>query len=498
MTDAPVFDPAPNNQLGDTVIDGVFASQAVDTSGEVLDVAGCDISSLATEGVAIWEHRKKKDAGHSPLDVLGKIVFAKKIHSLDDCTDERQRRFWAMVKLPLIYGKVRLYDGAGHPAALALAAQIRDHVANGDKIICRFSIDGSTLERSPPPNGPRLARTVARDVAVTIKPCNRTCDSGLVHDPQAEGLQRGEGEIGSCAVVLEQAPLEKAEGVPAPAPEPAAAPPPVRCTFDAAAGALTTPTGTYYAHIPARRSDAELDAYRRAAGDGQVQELLGKARTSRARATLLLAAGALPRAAIEHAAAVSGATLAGRPRPRTGSLLELVKSATRDDVSALHEAVVRRRLDGPGLIRELQEGGSTPVAARSFAACCGYPAVVPDRELVAALFPTAPDLSSLAPFADDVPLRSLEGFCRENAAADGQDVTDLAWERWLAEPGYRQLRGQPPTQASRVDLFAASAPPNGGSPEAAVDLHRQWAGRFGELGAQLLYFAHLFPAVCSC
>ncbi len=196
----------PGNALGGMVLDGVFASEAVDSSGESLSIAGCDISSMqAGDGLGIFEH--KKGAESSPNDQLGKIVYAKKIFGPEDCEDQRQLWFWNKVGCPLLYGRVRLYDAAGHPGAQALAAQIRDHHANDEKLTIRWSVDGSTLQRE----GGKLLRTIARDVALTARPCNKTCDSGLLQDPQAADfppLVRRESMLGHCSMVME---LQKGE-----------------------------------------------------------------------------------------------------------------------------------------------------------------------------------------------------------------------------------------------------------------------------------------------
>lgn len=169
------------------MIDGIFASEAIDSSGEVLDIEGADIGDLEDgKGVLNYEHRGDDAPGASPNDVVGKIVYARKIFGEKDCENERQRTYWRKIELPFIYGICRLYDAAGHPGAVAAAAQIRDHVANAEPILARFSIEGSTLKRE----GQRLVHTVARRVALTMKPCNRSCDSGLLADPQApEGFQ---------------------------------------------------------------------------------------------------------------------------------------------------------------------------------------------------------------------------------------------------------------------------------------------------------------------
>ena len=174
------------------IIDGVFASEAIDSSGEILDVKGCDISDLENgQGVLNWEHRGDDAQGASANDIVGKIVFAKKIFGPEDCTDSRQLDYWQKIQLPLIYGIVRLFDGSGHPGALACAAIIRDYEANKEPLLIRYSIEGTTLKKDKGSN--RLLESVARRVAATIKPCNKSCHSGLIADPNgAENTKKNE------------------------------------------------------------------------------------------------------------------------------------------------------------------------------------------------------------------------------------------------------------------------------------------------------------------
>jgi hypothetical protein len=169
------------------IIDGIFASEAIDSSGEVLDIDGCDIVDFEEgKGVANYEHKNEETEGAFGQEVVGRIIFAKKIFKRADCDNERQQMYWDKVEVPFIYGIVRLADGAGHAGAKALAALIRDHNANGEPILVRYSIEGSTLKKE----GQKLLRSVARRVAMTIKPCNRSCHSGLLEDPFApEGFK---------------------------------------------------------------------------------------------------------------------------------------------------------------------------------------------------------------------------------------------------------------------------------------------------------------------
>lgn len=131
-----------------------------------------------------WEHSGDEKG---PSSIVGKVIFAKKIYTEGDCENDLQRAQWKQIKLPFITGIVRLFDGAGHPQAQAIAAIIRDNVANGEPISCRWSVEGSTLEKE----GNRLKQSVVRRLACTIKPCNRTATSDLIEDPNApEGFEK--------------------------------------------------------------------------------------------------------------------------------------------------------------------------------------------------------------------------------------------------------------------------------------------------------------------
>ena len=65
------------------IIDGVFASEAIDSSGEILDIKGCDISDLENGyGVLNWEHNGSENKKEDANNIIGKIVFCKK-HNLN-------------------------------------------------------------------------------------------------------------------------------------------------------------------------------------------------------------------------------------------------------------------------------------------------------------------------------------------------------------------------------------------------------------------------------
>jgi hypothetical protein len=176
------------------ILTGALATSAIDSSGEVLDIDGADISLLLEKkGFVNIEHIMSEDDQESTPDeaeegekIVGKIIFARKIKCLEDCQDEDQRRWWNVYKLPMIYGAVRLFDGAGHKNAMAIAAVIRDHIANNEPLEVGFSVEGATLKR----DGYKLKETIIRGVALTVKPCNKSATADLVYDPNApDGYQ---------------------------------------------------------------------------------------------------------------------------------------------------------------------------------------------------------------------------------------------------------------------------------------------------------------------
>lgn len=173
------------------VIDGAFSSEAIDSSGEIVKLDGLDIS-LFEEGQATanYEHQGKEGMGK---ETVGHIIYVKKIFKPEDCEDARQRFYYKKAgEVPYLYGMIRLYDGAGHESAKALAAQIRDHVAHDEQILVRYSVEGTTLER----DSNIIKTSIGRKVACTIIPCNKTCLSGLMVDANApEGYEKNPEEI---------------------------------------------------------------------------------------------------------------------------------------------------------------------------------------------------------------------------------------------------------------------------------------------------------------
>ena len=165
---------------------GIAASEVLDSSAEVIDIQGCDITDFEKGvGQFNYEHMGEsevKDGKVAPgQNWVGRIVYAKKIYKKQDCDNELEEKCWDSVKAAFVFVIGRLYDSAGHPGSQALAAIMRDAHRNGEKNIVRMSIEGSTLQRSEN----IIKQCVAKNIALTVKPCNKTCDTWVLFDPNA-------------------------------------------------------------------------------------------------------------------------------------------------------------------------------------------------------------------------------------------------------------------------------------------------------------------------
>lgn len=164
------------------IIDGLFSVKSPDSSGEILDIDGADISDLEEgRGLANYEHRNDKQEGASANDIVGRVLMAKKLYKEGDCSTDRERKFYKMVNLPCIYGQIELFDAEGHEGAKACAALIRHYDARGLPLIMKYSVEGSTLDQ----DGQNIKKCIIRRIALTVKPANKAAASGVLNDPKA-------------------------------------------------------------------------------------------------------------------------------------------------------------------------------------------------------------------------------------------------------------------------------------------------------------------------
>lgn len=162
-----------------TFIHGIAASENIDSSGEVVSIAGMDISMLDKTGVFNYEHDQatgpngEKLTIKLPSNVVGKILKAKKIFSEQDCEDERQLYFWNKVKTPFVYAMGELLDDYKE-SAKEVAGMFRydaDRQNQNEHDILGFSIEGNNLKK----DGMMITRSIARKLTITVGPCNKAC-----------------------------------------------------------------------------------------------------------------------------------------------------------------------------------------------------------------------------------------------------------------------------------------------------------------------------------
>ena len=152
---------------------GVFSSEAIDKTGESVDIKGMDISALES-GKALANFEHKND---DPSNYLGRISYVRKAYSLEDCKNETEKRMFREAgNVPLLFGAVELFDDEEHPGATALAKMLTHYKKKGLSIPIGFSVEGATLER----DGNYLKKTVGRQVSITLKPANASCQAEIL------------------------------------------------------------------------------------------------------------------------------------------------------------------------------------------------------------------------------------------------------------------------------------------------------------------------------
>lgn len=147
------------------VIDGIAATEGIDSQGERLNIQGTDISALEN-GLGRLNDNHGKQFSHS----IGRVLSGKKIFKAEDCDDDRQKMYWDQVKVPYIYIKGELYDDADHPNAKAAAAIMKHLNKSKAPLSVKMSVEGAVMARK---EGGVLDRTRVHSVALTFTPANK-------------------------------------------------------------------------------------------------------------------------------------------------------------------------------------------------------------------------------------------------------------------------------------------------------------------------------------
>lgn len=156
-----------------TFIHGIGASENIDSSGEIISIAGLDISSLDKDGVFNYEH--KSDL---PSQIVGKVLKAKKIFSDKDCDDDHQLYFWNKCKTPYLYVMGELFDDY-KDSAREVAGMFRydaDKKNQNERAVMNFSVEGAKIHK----DGMTITRSIARKITLTALPCNKVAVAEMV------------------------------------------------------------------------------------------------------------------------------------------------------------------------------------------------------------------------------------------------------------------------------------------------------------------------------
>ena len=154
-------------------IDGIGASENIDSSGERIIIAGLDISSLDKDGIFNYEHKNDQ-----PSQIVGKVLRAKKIFSDKDCDDERQKYYWDKVQVPYLYVMGELFDDY-KDSAKDVAGMFRYDAAKkgqNERNVMNFSVEGAKISKE----GMDITRSIARKITITVLPCNKMAIAEMV------------------------------------------------------------------------------------------------------------------------------------------------------------------------------------------------------------------------------------------------------------------------------------------------------------------------------
>jgi hypothetical protein len=181
-----------------TEIDGVGGSQTLDQQGEILDVAGADISDLVAGKGFLDDNHSNKLA-----DNLGRITYAQKILKIEDCKDERQKYYWNKVKAPYIYFRAKLYDDkdSDHRSAKAAAAILRHQHRDDSPLILKCSVEGGIVERGEKDKN-LLKRTKIKAIALTYVPANSNTMCEGLNLAKTNTLETDMALIKSCIPLI--------------------------------------------------------------------------------------------------------------------------------------------------------------------------------------------------------------------------------------------------------------------------------------------------------
>lgn len=151
-----------------TEFHAIAATELRDVQGEILNIAGADISELeAGRGIINDNHSNKMP------DVIGRITYAKKIMKESDCVDDTEKDMWLKIKSPLIYVRGKLFDDEDHRSAKAAAAILKVQHREDSPLKLKCSVEGGVISRGEK-DSRLLSRTKIKALAFTFSPANNS------------------------------------------------------------------------------------------------------------------------------------------------------------------------------------------------------------------------------------------------------------------------------------------------------------------------------------
>ncbi len=141
-----------------------------DSQGEILDLAGADISQMVSKGFFNDNH------SNGFINTLGRITEVKKILKKEDASTDREKMYWEQMQRPFLYTRGYLFDDSDHPNAKAVAAIMKEFKKQGTPLDVKMSVEGKVTERG---HGGLIKQCMIRNVALTLVPANGATGSQI-------------------------------------------------------------------------------------------------------------------------------------------------------------------------------------------------------------------------------------------------------------------------------------------------------------------------------
>ncbi len=123
------------------VIHGLATVETPDTSAEIVQVEGIDLTDMEENAIQMNVEHVSPDKGDNKGSlecIIGHFIYLKKLYSLEDCENDDQRELFNKFELPCLYGIAELFTHEGHVGALNAAAILRYYRDRGLPSVARM------------------------------------------------------------------------------------------------------------------------------------------------------------------------------------------------------------------------------------------------------------------------------------------------------------------------------------------------------------------------